>query len=55
MQTKVLEAAKSDEGIATLADKQLKPLVMPFAKFKIEEVAKGGEQVWILKSQCLDR
>ena len=56
MQNKVLEAAKLDNGISTLADKQLKQLVMPFAKFKIEEVAKGGAQVrptlrilWIVK------
>ena len=45
VQNKVLEAAKLDNGISTLADKQLKQLVMPFAKFKIEEVAKGGAQV----------
>ena len=36
---------KGDEAIASLGEKQLKQLVMPFAKFKIEEVAKGGAQV----------
>ena len=36
---------KGDEAIANLGEKQLKQLVMPFAKFKIEEVAKGGAQV----------
>ncbi len=42
---KVMDAAKADESIAALNDKQMKQLVMPFAKFKIEEVAKAGAQV----------
>ncbi len=33
-----------DEALAELPEKQLKMIVMPFAKFKIEEVAKGGAQ-----------
>ena len=44
-QAKALDAVKGDEAIANLGEKQLKQLVMPFAKFKIEEVAKGGAQV----------
>ena len=42
---KVIDAVKGDEGLSTLNDKQLKQLVMPFTKFKIEEVATGGSQV----------
>ena len=46
----VLEAAKGDESAAAMADKQLKQTVLPFAKFKMEEAAKGGEQVCTAKT-----
>ncbi|GAX85489.1 hypothetical protein CEUSTIGMA_g12905.t1 [Chlamydomonas eustigma] len=44
-QSIVLDAVKDDEAVNSLNDKQQKQLVMPFAKFKMEEVAKAGPQV----------
>lgn len=46
---KVLEEVKGDEAVATLGEKQLKQMVMPFAKFKMEEAVKGGAQVLDVK------
>ncbi|GFR47083.1 hypothetical protein Agub_g8770 [Astrephomene gubernaculifera] len=45
----VLEAAKQDPALSSLADKQLKQAVMPFAKFKMEEAAAAGAQVLDVK------
>ena len=58
----MIEAVKSSEAAAGMAEKQLKQMVMPFAKFKMEEAAVGGGQVRglasravVLSLSCLNR
>eukprot|EP00195_Chlamydomonas_chlamydogama_P014672 CAMPEP_0202900896 /NCGR_PEP_ID=MMETSP1392-20130828/12094_1 /ASSEMBLY_ACC=CAM_ASM_000868 /TAXON_ID=225041 /ORGANISM="Chlamydomonas chlamydogama, Strain SAG 11-48b" /LENGTH=1103 /DNA_ID=CAMNT_0049587353 /DNA_START=121 /DNA_END=3432 /DNA_ORIENTATION=- len=46
---KVLEAVKEDPAAASMNEKQLKQMAMPFAKFKMEEAVAGGAQVLDVK------
>lgn len=48
----VLAAVQGDESLAGMNDKQLKQMIMPFAKFKQEEALAAGAQVRAARAAC---